>query len=169
METTKRQQRLERVYDCDIEVLLAKKYEDDGLSQPELATELSSHLPDGETVPRSTLQYWLREAGVDMRSRTLSDVQRVAIMVLLPHLPNHRIAERVGCAAVTVARYRRELRDTQTPLDVDLTLTDRDRDVLVPDTAGQWVPCNPDDDAAATTPDPGDSDDATTPTPASSE
>lgn len=146
METTKRQQRLERVYDCDIDVLLTKKYEDGGLSQTELAAELSSHLPDGETVPRSTLQYWLREAGVDMRSRTLTDIQRVAIMVLLPHLPNHRIAERVGCAKVTVRRYQRELHETGAPGSLlDLPLTDRDRDLLVPATAAQWVTA---DDAA---------------------
>lgn len=166
METTKRQQRLERVYDCDIDVLLAKKYEDDGYSQPELASELSSHLPDGETVPRSTLQYWLREAGVEMRRRTLTDVQRVAIMVLLPHLPNHRIAERVGCATVTVARYRRELRETGTPAALDLSLTERDRDLLRPDSASQWVraPDSPTgDDTGVPATDGGEPDDAAEP------
>lgn len=151
MKKTERQQKLEALYGEPIDELLDRKYTQGGLSQPELAAELSAKLPPDEAVPRTTLAYWLREAGVEMRARTLSDVQRIALVVLLPHLPNHTIADRVGCSTVTVKRYRRRVRSfaaaegDEFPIDVDVSLTERDRDLLDASTASQWVTAGEDD------------------------
>lgn len=136
MQKTDRMRALETAYGRDIFALLRDKYEHGDYTQHELAAELSEHIDD--EIPRSTLQNWLREAGVELQRRALSDVQRITIMALLPYFTNYRIAERVGCGKRTVARYRQEVRRTETPvtLSENVELTARDYNVLVPHADG---------------------------------
>lgn len=131
MRKTDQQRQIEAIYEQDIGELLREKYEDESYTQHELAEELD--------VPRSSLQYWLREYGIEIRSRSLSDVQRITVMALLPYLSNSRIADRVGCSRQTVARYRREIRQTGDPINVSCDLTHRDRKVLIPDHHEEWA------------------------------
>ena len=135
MKKTPRIQRLEAAFDQPIGALLRDLYEAEGYSQHEVADHLTAALPDDEEVPRTTLAYWFREYGVDMRSRTLSDVQRIVIMALLPYCRNRTIADRAGCHRSTVEEYRREITRTGAPVDLsgDIPLTDRDRAILAPD------------------------------------
>lgn len=141
MRKTDQQRQIEALYDDDIRTLLVRKYEDEGYSQHELADELD--------VNRTTLQYWLREHGVEIRSRALSDVQRITVMALLPYLSNSRIADRVNCSYQTVKRYRREIRQTGSPVEVSCDLTRQDRAVLIPDHHEEWA--DEDTNAAAGT------------------
>lgn len=118
-------ERLEDEYGMPAERLLYHLYIERGLSASEIATEL-------DVKHRNTVKYWLRQCGIKLRSRSISDVQRVLMMAYLDAgLGNGSIAARVGCSKMTVSRYRNELETTREPIDLsELELSASDFDVL---------------------------------------
>jgi transposase-like protein len=103
--------------------LMYKLYIEEGKSAGEISNQL------GE--PRSTVKYWLKQAGIKMRSNTLSDVQRIMIIAYLSAgMGRGATAQRVGCGTMTVARYRKELESTQEPVDFNSLLSADDHELL---------------------------------------
>lgn len=120
MKPTDLQRDIEEEWDKPITDVLAELYVERGLSQTEVANELD--------VPRPTVQVWLQDSPVEMRSRTLSDVQRLSIMALLSSsLGVRAIADRADCHPVTVRRYRQDIVESGDPVDLDMTLSEQDR------------------------------------------
>lgn len=99
------------------------------MSAAEIANEITS--TTGESVHRNTVKYWLQNAGVKMRSRTLTDVQRILIMAYLSAgLGVDATSDKADCGRMTVHRYRKEIKTTGSPVDLNTELSTREYEIL---------------------------------------
>lgn len=106
-----RAERLEAEYGMPPGRLMYHFYRERDMSAGDIAAELDES--------RYTVQYWLTKAGIEMRSRRLTDVQRVLIMAYMDAgLGDKAIASRVDCGFHTVRRYRKEIESTGEPVDL---------------------------------------------------
>lgn len=122
MEDTKREE-LEEEYEMPPGRLMYHLYVEEGMSSYDIAEELEEK--------RETVRYWLQQSGVKMRSRTLSDVQRILILAYIDAgLGGDAIASRLGCGRATVNRYRKELEQTGEPVDLDGWITAEEYNLL---------------------------------------
>lgn len=114
---------IEEEYEMPIGRLMYHFYHECEMSAGDIGDEL------GE--PRMTVVYWLQQSGIKMRSRTLSDVQRVLIMAYIDAgLGDGAIANRVDCGEMTVNRYRKEIISSGEPVDLEEWNAVGDVDVL---------------------------------------
>lgn len=114
---------IEEEYGMPVERLMYYFYQECDMSKGDIADEL------GE--PRSTVQYWLRKSGVEMRTRQLTDVQRILIMAYFDAgLGDGSIAHRVGCGQSTVNRYRKEVKYNRMPAELDSWISSEDHELL---------------------------------------
>lgn len=80
---------------------------------------------------RDTVKYWLSQSGIEMRSRKLSDVQRLLIMAYIDAgIGDKAISRRVRCGPVTVKRYRQDMRESLEPIGLNGWISSEDMDIL---------------------------------------
>lgn len=104
-------------------------YQERDMSQHEISEKLTEDL--GEKVPRETVRYWLQRAGIKMRSRTLTDIQRVLIMAYLSSgMGLDSTATKAQCGRATVQRYRKEIKGSGKPVDLEQDLSTKDWEIL---------------------------------------
>lgn len=121
---------LEDEYGMPVERLMYHFYWEREMSSGDIANEIAQIDGLGE-IYRSNVRYWLQKAGIKMRSRTLSDVQRLLIIAYVDAgLGDGSVANRVECGQATVNRYRKEMLATGVPADIDMDLQPSDRDLL---------------------------------------
>ena len=114
---------LHNEYGMPVGRLMYHLYHEKGMSLGEIADEVDES--------RSTVQYWLQQSGVRMRSRTLSDVQRILIMAYIDAgYGDGSIAARVDCGKMTVNRYRKEMESSGEPVDLNGWISQSDTEIL---------------------------------------
>lgn len=121
---------LEDEYGMPVERLMYHFYWEREMSSGDIANELAEI--DGlDTVYRSNVRYWLQKAGIKMRTRTLSDVQRIMIIAYIDAgYGDGSIANRVDCGHMTVNRYRKEIEAAGGPADISMSLSPSDQEIL---------------------------------------
>ncbi len=121
---------IEAKYDMPVERLMYKFYQEHEMSAGEIADEL-----DGVgdfRVHRNTVKYWLRQSGIEMRTRQLTDVQRVLMLAYFDSgVGDGGIARRLKCGKSTVRRYRRDIEAEHEPSDFDSWISSDDYKLLV--------------------------------------
>lgn len=98
-------------------------YREEDMSSGEIAEELDES--------RNTVKNWLQKSGVKMRSRTLTDVQRIIIIACLASgMGDGSTARQADCGKSTVTRYRKDLESEGEPVDLHTELDPRDRELI---------------------------------------
>lgn len=121
---------LEEEYGMPVERLMYHFYQEQGMSAGDIAAEISPLFD--QSVHRNTVKYWLRQSGIEMRTRQLSDVQRVLMLAYFDAgLGAGAIAKRVGCGRMTVKRYREEIEAERQPADMDSWVSSDDYGLLI--------------------------------------
>lgn len=116
-------ERIEAEYGMPPGRLMYHFYVEEEMSSGEIADEMDES--------RHTVKHWLQQAGIKMRSRTLTDIQRILIIVCLASgMGDAATGRKVGCGRSTVRRYRKDLESTGEPVDLSLGLEPRDRDLI---------------------------------------
>lgn len=115
--------RLEDEYDMPVGRLMYHFYWEREMSAGDISNELD--------VPRQTVVYWLQQSGIRMRSRSLSDTQKVLMIAYLDAgLGDRAIGSRLGCGHATVRRYRDDMIATGQPVDLEAAPTPDDVNTL---------------------------------------
>lgn len=114
---------IEAEYGMPVGRLMYHFYHEKEMSAGEIADEL------GEA--RSTVKYWLQHSGIKMRSRTLTDVQRILIIAYLnAGLGNAAISSKADCGKMSVYRYRKEVESAGQPVDIEQDLSPTEFELL---------------------------------------
>ena len=121
---------VEDAYGMPAERLMYHLYWEREMSSGEIANEIAGI--DGiDGVYRSNVRYWLQKCGIKMRSRTLSDVQRLLIIAYIDAgLGDGSVATKTDCGQATVNRYRKDLVASGGPTDLEMELQPTDRELL---------------------------------------
>lgn len=122
MESEMREQ-LESEYEMPVGRLMYHLYWEEEMSAGEIGNEVDA--------PRSTVVYWLQQSGIKMRSRTLSDVQKLLMVGYIDAgLGDRAIAGKLDCGVMTVRRYRRDMRASGRPIDLEIEVTPDEHQLL---------------------------------------
>lgn len=127
---------IEAEYGMPVERLMYHFYQECGMSAGEIAAELdgidtTADNADAHNVHRNTVKYWLRQSGIEMRTRQLSDVQRILMLAYFDAgLGDGSIAHRIECGQATVNRYRKDIEAEREPADLDSWISAGDYELL---------------------------------------
>lgn len=122
MENEMREQ-LEAQYEMPIGRLMYHFYWEEDMSAGAIGQEVEA--------PRQTVVYWLQQSGIKMRSRTLSDIQKLLMVAYIDAgMGDRAIASKLGCGRMTVKRYRNDMIVSGRPVDLERPLTPDDNDIL---------------------------------------
>lgn len=125
-----KREQLEDEYGMPVERLMYHLYQEQEMSAAEITAELDEVLEGG--THRNTVKYWLRQSGIEMRSRQLSDVQRILMLAYFDAgFGLGSIAARLDCGEETVKRYRKEIEAELEPADMDSWMSAEDYSLLV--------------------------------------
>lgn len=139
MISDKKRDELEEEYEMPVERLMFHLYHECDMSAGDIADEL------GE--PHSTVKDWLRRSGIQLRTRRLSDIQRILIMAYFDAgFGDGSISHRVGCGRATVNRYRNQIEEEGRPTDLDSWVSSDDYELLMGIVDDVFGPPNGDED-----------------------
>lgn len=116
-------EKLEEEYDMPVGRLMYHFYWERDMSAGQIGAEVGA--------PRQTVVYWLQQAGIQMRSKSLSDIQKVLLMAYIDAgLGDGAISRRIGCGKNTVRRYRHDMAATRDPIDLEENVRPDDYAIL---------------------------------------